>query len=130
MSGYIALLVAIIVSRIINERGYRRLSADEKVRLMDGFSAARAYSLIPLVILILAFYLMMTQTSFDPKVVSVGYFTLLIGYVIVRAVLNQRRMKTLQLPLVYQKYFTLSQVLSMLGVAWFFFTMLYGRRMT
>jgi hypothetical protein len=63
ISGYIALFAAIIVSRIINERGYRVLSDEEKVRLMDGFSKTRAYSLIPLLILIGVYYVLMTKTE-------------------------------------------------------------------
>jgi len=72
-SGYIALFAAVIVSRIINERDYRILSNEEKVRLMDGFSKARAYSLIPLLLLIGAYYLLMTKTALDK-----GYFRLVI----------------------------------------------------
>ena len=72
-SGYIALFAGVIVSRIINERGYRILSNEEKVRLMDGFSKARAYSLIPLLLLIGAYYLLMTKTALDK-----GYFRLVI----------------------------------------------------
>lgn len=56
MSGWIALLGAVVVSRMVNERGLRQLNPDEKLRLMDGFAATRAYGLIPLVGLIALFW--------------------------------------------------------------------------
>jgi hypothetical protein len=130
MSGYAALLAAIIVSRIMSERGYRMLSADEKIRLMDGFSRARAHSLIPLAILIGTFYFLITSTTLNRGILAVGYFASLIGYIIVRAVLNQRKLTTLQMPISYRKYFMAAQAISMLGAAWFFFTIFYAHRHT
>jgi hypothetical protein len=87
-SGYIALIAAIVISRIINERGYRLLSNEEKIRLMDGFSKSRAYSLIPLLVLIVGYCLFITKTDLNKGLVSLGYFGLLIAFVIVRSVMN------------------------------------------
>ncbi|MEM9478728.1 MAG: hypothetical protein AAGA58_03600 [Verrucomicrobiota bacterium] len=127
-SGYIALFAAIIVSRIINERGYRVLSDEEKVRLMDGFSKARAYSLIPLLILIGGYYFLMTKSDLNRGMLSIGYFVLLIGFVVIRSVMNHKKMKTLDLPDSYRRMFTISQVVSLIGVAWFFYA-LFGTKL-
>ena len=124
ISGIVALLVSMVLSRIINERGYRTLSADQKVRLMDGFSAQRAYSLIPMVVLVGAYFLLSTKTSLDPTMLAGGYFVLLVVYVVVRGVLNHRKMKSLEMPDIYRRYFMISQALSVLGFAWFAFTIL------
>lgn len=126
MSGFIALLVAIVASRIISETGYRKLDAEQKVRLMDGFSTARAYSMIPLLILIAAFWFLSTQTTVDKKYLAIGYFGLLIAYVIARVILNQRKIAQLDLPADYNRTFAVAQVASFIGIAWFFFTMMYG----
>jgi hypothetical protein len=128
ISGYIALIAAIIVSRIINERGYRVLSDEEKVRLMDGFSKTRAYSLIPLLILIGGYYFLMTKTDLHKGVISIGYFGLLIAFVIIRSIMNHKKMKTLGLPDSYRRMFTISQVVSLIGVAWFFYA-LFGTKL-
>lgn len=122
ISGYIALFAALIVSRIISERGYRILSDEEKLRLMDGFSKSRAYSLIPLLGLIAGYWLLTTKTDLDRKMLSTAYFGLLIAFVIVKSLLNQRKMTVLNLPAVYRRYFTIAQVVSLIGVAWFFYT--------
>ena len=125
MSGFVALLGAIVASRLISERGYRKLDAEQKVRLMDGFSTARAYSMIPLLLLIVGFWFLSSQTSIDKQYLTIGYFGLLIVYVIARVILNQRKIAQLDLPADYNRTFTMAQVVSFLGIAWFFFTMFY-----
>jgi len=54
MSGFVVLLAAIVVSRIVNERGYSKLDSDAKLRLIDGFSKTRSYSMLPLLMLVAA----------------------------------------------------------------------------
>jgi hypothetical protein len=122
ISGYISLFAAMIVSRIINERGYRVLSDEEKVRLMDGFSKSRAYSFIPLLVLIGGYWLLTTKTDLDRKMLSTAYFGLLIAFVVVKNFWDQRKLTALNLPAAYRRYFTIAQVVSLIGVTWFFYT--------
>ena len=125
MSGFVALLGAIVASRLISERGYRKLDSEQKVRLMDGFSNARAYSMIPLLVLIATFWFLSSQTNVDKKYLAIGYFGLLIVCVIVRVILNQRKLAQLDMPADYNRTFTIAQVVSFLGIAWYFFTIFY-----
>lgn len=125
ISGFIVLLTGIILSRTINERGYRKLNAEQKIRLMDGFSTTRAYSMIPLLLLIAAFWFLNSETNIDKQILTAGYFGLLLVYIIARVVLNQRKIAQLELPGEYTRLFTLAQVVSFIGVAWFFFAMFY-----
>lgn len=124
-SGFVVLLVSIVASRIIGERGYRTLDSDAKLRLMDGFSKTRAYSMIPLLILIAGYWLLVTQTSVDTQYLTFGYFGLLVFYVIVRSTMNQRKLTALEMPADYRRMFTFAQVVSFIGIAWFFFAMFY-----
>ena len=126
MSGFVALLVAVVVGRLLNERAYRTLGSEEKLRLMDGFSKTRAYSMIPLLVLIGGYWYLATQTSLNKLTLSVVYFVLLIVYVVVRSVWNQVKLAQLEMPADYQRKFTITQVVSLLGVAWFFFAMFSG----
>lgn len=126
ISGFLVLLATLIVSRIVNERAYRQLSKDEKVRLMDGFSTTRAYAFIPLFILIAAFWLLVTYTTINLQYLTVGYFSLLICYVLIRTGMNQQKMRQLDLPKSYQRMFTISQMISLVGIAWFFYTIFYS----
>jgi hypothetical protein len=125
MSGFVALLAAIVASRFINESGYRKLEPDQKLHLMDGFSRTRAYSMIPLLALVGAFWFFMTSTDIDRNLISVAYFGLLIAYIVVRIILNQRKLTDLDMPDHYKKTFTIAQIVSFCGVAWLFFTMFY-----
>jgi hypothetical protein len=123
-SGFIVLIATIIASRIINERGYRHLSAEEKVRLMDGFSKARAYAMIPAFIVIGGYFILIKNTDLDRGILTMAYFGLLILYVIVRTILNHKKMSELDMPERYRKMFSLSQIISLIGVAWFFYSFL------
>ena len=121
LSGFIALIAAIVTSRFISERAYRELDSKQKLRLMDGFSSTRMYSMVPLLILVAAFWYVTTKTEIDKSLVTTGYFGLLIAYVVVRTVLNQRKLLSLEMPAEYQKMFTIAQAISLAGVAWFFY---------
>ena len=119
-SGFIALLVAIVISRFINERGYRTLEPDQKLRLMDGFSATRMYSMVPLLVLVAAFWFLVTKTDVNKQMVTTAYFGLLAIYVVVRTILNQKKLTTLEMPQQYRRSFMIAQAISLVGVAWFF----------
>jgi len=122
VSGIIALLVAMIASRFLSERGYRTLSPEQKLRLMDGFSSTRMYSMGPLLVLIAAFWFLMTQTDVNRQVVTMTFFGLLIAYVITRTVMNQRKLHVLDMPAEYRRSFLIAQAVSLAGIAWFFYT--------
>lgn len=121
ISGFIALLVAIIVSRFISERGYRALDSEQKLRLMDGFSSTRMYSMVPLLVLVAGFWYLVTNTEIDKQLVTTAYFGLLIVYIVARTVLNQRKLLTLEMPAAYRRMFMIAQTVSLVGMAWFFF---------
>lgn len=122
ISGFIALFAAIIGSKIINERAFRALADDEKLRLMDGFSKTRAYALIPLFVIIGLYFLLITQTNLDKGLMLISYFSLLLVFVVIRTAMNHKKLVNLQMPIAYRRLFALSQVLSLVGMAWFFYT--------
>ncbi|MCD0462042.1 hypothetical protein [Roseiconus lacunae] len=122
VSGVIALIAAIIVSRFISERAYRALDSDQKLRLVDGFSSTRMYSMIPLLVLVGAFCFLTTKTDINKSTITFAYFGLLIVYVVVRTILNQRKLIALDMPVPYQRRFMTAQAVSLVGVAWFFYT--------
>ena len=115
--GFIVLLVAIIASRMIHELGYRKLDSDAKLRLMDGFSKTRAFSMIPLLLLIGVYFYMMSQTDVNKPLLNTLYFGLLLLYIVVQSLLNQRKLSKLNMPADYRKSFTISQIISLVGVA-------------
>jgi hypothetical protein len=124
ISGVVAILVAIVISRIVNERGYRQLTPEEKLRLMDGFSRSRAFSMLPALGIIGAYWLLLTKTAMSRHFLTVAYFGALVVYVVLHGVYNQRKMAQLDLPASYRKNYLLSQAISFAGIAWFFYTLM------
>ncbi|HQX51917.1 MAG TPA: hypothetical protein PLY87_05125 [Planctomycetaceae bacterium] len=81
--------------------------------------------MIPLLILIAAYWYLITQTSLDRQLLNIGYFGLLIVYVVVRSILNQTKLTQLAMPADYRRMFSIGQVVSFLGIAWFFFAVFH-----
>ncbi len=125
ISGVFVLFAAIVIARVIHERAFRALDSEAKLRLMDGFSRSRAYSMVPLLILIGAYWYFMSHSSLDRGLLGVAYFGLLIVYIVVRSLWNQVKLVQLDMPAEYRRMFTMAQVVSLLGVAWFFFAVLH-----
>src|SRR5690606_29626403 len=125
VSGYVVLLGSVVVARILNERGYRQLNDAQKLRLMNGFSAMRTYSLIPLLLLIGALCGLSSLPKVEWNLLAIGYFGGHITYIVVLAVYNHRRMLSLEMPENYRRTFTLSRIISFGGFAWFFFAFLF-----
>ena len=123
ISGLIALLTTVVISRILNERAMRQLTPAEKVRLLDGFASARAYSMIPLLVLVGGYWFLLSQTKINPQAVFIGYFSLIAIWIVARTYLSQRKMRQLELPASYRQRFLIGQTVSLVGVAWFFFTL-------
>lgn len=126
ISGFVVLLATIVASRLINERAFRKLDSEAKLRLMDGFSRTRSYSMIPLLVLIVAYWYLMTQTKANPQILTVAYFGLIGVYVVARIVLNQAKLSQLDMPEDYRRLFSISQAVSFVGIAWFFFSVFQG----
>lgn len=121
ISGYIALLLAFLVGRIANERGLHYLNDKEKVRLLDGFSKARSYGTLPVLVLVAIYFLLLSQTHLSRSVLTICYFVFLIGIIVARTILSHKKFKMLEIPTSYQKCFLIGQLISLAGLAWFFY---------
>ncbi|MBL8892806.1 MAG: hypothetical protein JNL67_22710 [Planctomycetaceae bacterium] len=89
---------------------------------MDGFSSTRMYSMVPLLVLVGGFWFLTTKTELDKPLITAAYFGLLIIYVVICTVLNQRKLIVLDMPVPYQRMFMTAQAVSLVGFAWFFYT--------
>lgn len=116
-AGLVFMLVGMVASRIINERAYRRLTSEEKLRLMDGFSSTRAYSLIPLFIGLGAYWLLLSQSNIDRASLTIFFVAAFIAYIVLRLFLNYRMLGRLDLPDHYRSSYVLSQGVALAGTA-------------
>ena len=78
--------------------------------------------MIPLLVFVGAYWLLITQTSLNRALLTAGYFVVLIIYVVVRSIMSQIKLTQLDLPADYRRMFAISQIISLLGIAWFVFT--------
>ena len=124
VSGILVFLGSVVVSRLLNERGYRKLDKEQKLRLMDGFSSVRAYSILPIVVILLVYWLLVTKTELNRAVLSYGYFAVLLLHMVGRTVFDQQKMSRLEMPREYQRVYALSQGITFSGLTWFLFTLI------
>lgn len=127
ISGYIVLLCAVVLSRYLTETSFRALDDQDKLRLMNGFSRSRAFGLVPILIIIGLYFYLIRNSEFDRDLITVAYFATLALYVLVRLVMNQRKLTALAMPPAYRRGFLFAQLISFIGVAWCFFAISSSR---
>ncbi len=84
IAGMVVFMVLLISSRIIGERALSRLTKEEKLRLLEGFSRHRAYMLIPmfgLLVLSLVAVQAMPSRARDIARLDLGFTILMMGVI-------------------------------------------------
>jgi hypothetical protein len=115
--GMVVFFACAIISRMLGEQAYRRLTNDEKLRLVDGFSRERMFSMIPIVVMLGAFFLLQTQSNWDQRWVGIGFFGLLIVYSLVKGIMQRSRLVQLEMPAAYRRRFFFAQGIAYFGMA-------------
>jgi hypothetical protein len=104
-------IAAVIVSRILQERALRRLSTEEKGRLVEAFSAYRMFALLPLAA-IAGLYFAMSQLDALTTATMLGiYVPLALGFAVVMQVLVYRRLRKLAVDPAYLRVYSGCRVL-------------------
>jgi hypothetical protein len=115
--GIAVFLALFIGRRVVAERGFSRLSADEKVRAMDGFARLRMVALIPILVI---FGAVLGAERLGPShqlAVTVGVLVLLLIYVAVANIYTVKKLVALGLPDHYRKSVYLSQCMQVAALA-------------
>lgn len=110
-------LACIAISRMVAERALRTLSPEEKIRLVDGFSGMRAYSLLPAVLIVAA---ALTASQLFPGAPGWSTFIglgLVAAYMVAVHSFIARKLARLQLPADYIRRFMFARHLGNAGVA-------------
>ena len=126
MLGIVGMIIAVVVSRMVNEIGFRRLTAEEKIRLIDGFATTRLYSMLPILAALALFWILSTQTSLDQTILSACFIGVILIYHVALMILNQRTLGRLDLPQNYRRTFLISQLLGCIGLVWLIVALPYG----
>lgn len=113
--GVVGFLLCIVGSRILSERALKALEPEKKVALVDAFSGARAYYLVPIA-LALVLFLVLTGLLPDHRGLLLGGFQIL---VVVGVLLGYAwgffTLRRLDLPETYMRHYWISRGMSLLG---------------
>lgn len=118
--GLIVLVVAVITSRIIMERALKRLSSDEKARLLDAFSSYRIYNYAALMILLVLY---VASNRFFPELYSIVTPAFYITFLLMTGIVSflcYRRLKELNMPFDYIRSYLISLGLQYAGIGFVF----------
>ena len=124
MSGYVALFLAVVVSRVLTDKANKCLSDEERLKLKEGVWKNLIYSLIVLFVLVGGFFLVLKNVEIERRTLTNAYFSILLAFLLARIVFNHARMEKLELNESYRKFTNFAQIASFLGVAWFGYTFL------
>jgi len=121
--GLFGFILCLIASRYLAEQAFRSLPQDQKLILMDGFSATRAFASLLLILAV-----MFGLPKIVPNSPFIGLycgFALLIIYVIGMHVYVVSRLRKLGVDENYQRSYLVSRHVSHLGVLCLFGSLLY-----
>ncbi len=109
-------LLTVFLSRFLAERALRLLTPEQKLSLIDGFSGMRAYSMIPIVLLIGVFFALTRYIPSAADLWLTGYWIALALYVVVSFFYTRRRLIDLGLPRDYLQLHTVARAVRLVGL--------------
>lgn len=127
MYGLIGFLVCVVASRLLAERGLAKLTAEQKANLVDRFSNQRKYSMVPLVVLLVAFFAGVKAMPEQAPLLVNLLLALVVIYVLGSGVMGYRALKGMKCPPEYIRNYLAARTLSTAGMLVFLFSMLTGR---
>ncbi len=122
IAGFVVFFLLLIVSRIINERNVKKLDPASKAKLADAFSKFRKYSLIPVVALILVYFLLI-QFVGNPLMLYRVLLGIMLCYILVLNGAVIVKLKSLGMPGNVVFGYVATSVVKLAGLLVFFWVM-------
>jgi hypothetical protein len=111
--------------RVLSERALGRLSAEEKVRLMDGFSSYRAVTWVPAVVLAVAVHALLLRWPAYAEEILLLEVGAVLGILMAAHALTLRRLRRMALPDIYVKRLIAARLLTLTGTVLLFASIMY-----
>jgi fatty acid desaturase len=121
--GVIVLAWAMLVNRILAERALKRLSTEQKAKLLDSFSRHRTNSIVVVFVLLLIFFIVGRVSPSSYPVLAWGFLGLLVLMSIVTTFLSHRKLKRMSTPKDYINNFLVRCVIYYAGIGVLLFTL-------
>ena len=116
LTGIIVFIISIVVSRKFTEQAMKLISADERTKLMEAFASDRNLRLVALTLIVVIFFIFRNKFPESGTTGFILYTGVLLGLFIVRAVRNQIKLKTLQLPARFVSLYRNSALITLVGL--------------
>lgn len=123
-TGFIILLVSVVISRIITAKALKSLSTEKKADMIDKFSSFSAYGMIPIVIIICVYLLLSRYTAIDPNTMMWVYFGILLLLITITQIYTFKKLKEMDLDSGYMRRYITAKVISTSGFAVFMLAVL------
>lgn len=95
--GAVIFFISIIAARFVAEKGYKKISDEEKVLLMDNFSKFRKISIIPLFGGLLIYFGVIYFLKLNPQILMIVFMSYILVYLILMLTIVFKKMKELNL---------------------------------
>lgn len=118
--GLAVFAAAYILSRIINERGLKMLSADEKARLLDGFSTFRLFSSVAIIVVLGVLIVSDRFIEGLPAGFSLAFPFAIISVLLTINFIGYKKLSTLDLPKEYVRNYLFSVFIQLIGIIFLF----------
>lgn len=118
--GFIVFIAAYVIGRLVGERGLKKLTEEERGRLLGGFSKYRVFSLLGVIVLVVIHYSFRALAP-DSRAAGLPFFVVaLVFYLLLSSLYSYRKLKSLGMPDAYINNFLLSTLIQYAGIFVFF----------
>ncbi|MEZ4453264.1 MAG: hypothetical protein R3B09_27625 [Nannocystaceae bacterium] len=115
--AYGALITAVIAARILQERALRKLTTEEKGRLVEAFSGFRMVALIPLAAIAALYFTMSSLDLLTTTTLLAIYFPALLVFMVVMHAVVRRKLLSLGVHPDYVRAHAIGRALVFVGIA-------------
>ena len=123
--AFLFIFVVFFISRSMNERALRRLTDEEKARLIDEFSSQRLWSFAHILLIVAGYYWLTILESVSITTAFAIYFFAIVLFMVLQYRRSLEKLRSIQISPEYIKTYqnsTLVKSLGLIGVMLF----LYG----
>lgn len=120
--GFAVFLASFVVARILHERALRRLSTEEKGRMVEAFSSHRLVALVPIAGMA-AVYFGMTNLGLSLTAFLGVYIPAVLVFAAVSHVLVFRKLRELETDPAFIREYGISRAITLVGFAMLLLTL-------
>ena len=114
-TSYLIFIFCFVASRIVTNRSLKSLSAENKAALVDRMAGTSTYTLIPLLVLFVAYYTLGRTTQIDSRTLMLAFMSVMVILIITIQVASYLRIRSLDLGVSYLRQYTLARSLTLVG---------------